>query len=733
MSTTLGVGALGVYPLAGTWARAAPSATITAPGATVTSTTTTFSFTYSSPVSRTQYSYQAQIRTQDGSTVLFDTGTVVSASTSGLPLSYLLSDGSTYQLWVRVSDAFDTGDWTTTTFTAQLADVNSYPDNTQVGSVYEIAINGDGYMLANHPERPYRRSAGVLDPPRFATGETPFSEAVERYTLIGKSDWSSGAGQKFADRPSSVSTRFWESEGINPFNEDRSLTLLQACETELADTYTLPHAVVAGNALYVCTADGEIKSIADPGDAATTFTITGSAQVDDMTSDGTYWYYADGANIFRNNSAADPVTAWSTLNAYKIDWASDRIAIAYDSSGDAVFSTLADDGTEEVTSGRATHANATITDITSGAGFTFYAVQRNSGCTIMAWQNGSTDAPFVSLVLPAGQSVSALGFYLGNVFIRATEIQDGKTNAIIYRAVPVEGRLTAERVLEIEDAATDHSIGDFSGDDRFVYFSWKAMSSGGRSGIGCIDLSTGGYATWFYADSDSATGDVLSIVQWDGLTAFTVAGYGTVLETSDYLASGTLKASHHDLGTSLVKIVDDISIIMDPLASNCGLSARYSTDGGGSYTSTGDAVSTAGTKTVTWTLSDRVNVVGLEITLTTSDGASTPVVRTTTIRVHPLSLSDQILTLPVNCSNRVAGLNGHDLPYKTTGMQRARSLESLLGSRVRLQDVDWPVTQTAQIWEVVGAEYIESNHTFSQNKNRQVQSGVCVMTLRRGL
>lgn len=731
MTTTLGVGSLGQHPLAGQWERAAPSAVVTSPDGAVTSSTATLAFTYSSPVSRAQYSYRYQVRTQDGSTILYDSGTVVSASTSGISIPFLLSDGSSYQIWVQVSDVYDTGDWGTATFSADLADVSDYPDNTQVGSVYEIGINGTGYMLADVPERPYRRSAGVLDPPRFATSETPFSEAVERYTMIGQADWSGGAGQQYLDRERSVGTRYWDSEGINPFDE--GLRLVPNVTQTITDTYAIQYAVVAGGRVYVTTALGELSHLDAPG-SPSAFTITGAAEVDDMTSDGTYWYYADGANVFRNNSAADPAGAWSTINAYKIEWASDRIAVAYDSSGDAKFSTLADDGTEEVVGGRATHENATITAITSGSGFTFYAVQRSSGCTIMAWQNGSTDAPFVSLVLPAGQSVSALGFYLGNVFIRATEVHASKTNAIIYRAVPVEGRLTAERVVELDDAAIDHSVGDFSGDDRFVYFSWRAMAdSGTESGIGCIDLSTGGYAKWMHVEgAGTVNGAVRSIVQWDGITAFTIDGVGLQYEGTDTVASGFVETSISDLASGLDKVVDDIRVTFDPLPSGGDVTVEITVDGGSSYTSVGDAT-TAGLKLGEWDVATRAGSVGLRITLGQGTLEESPVVRTIQTRVHTLSLSDQILTLPVNCSDRVAGLNGSDLPYRTTGMQRARVLEALLGSRCRLQDIDWPVTRSAQIWEVVGAEYIGRNHTFDQHKNRQVQSGVCVLTLRRGL
>lgn len=730
MSTTLGVGALGVYPLAGTFARAKPTVTVTSPTGTIDTTSVTFSFTYSSPVSRAQASYRAQLRTQDGSTILADTSTVLSASTSGLSISYLLSSGSSYQLWVQAGDGFDLSDWATTVFSVELASVANYPDNELVGSVYEIAINGVGYMLADDPDNRVERRSLMLEPPRLATSQTPFAEAVERYSFIGAADWSGGAGQKLRNREDSDPTKFWDSEGINPF-DPRGLRLLNEAVASIADTYATPFCTVAGDRVYVCSADGELKSQATVEGAVTTFTITGAGAPLSLASDGTNWYYADGADIFRNSSAADPVSAWSTIDAELIEWTVDRLTAVYDDgAGNLCVTTLADAGTEEVAGGRFKYPDTvSIPAVTGGDGYLWFAVNRNQQSQVHYWQVGSSDTyAAVGLTLPAGQRAVALGFYLGNVFVLALEELASTNRAIVYRCVPQDGNLTAVRVLDFETTSDLVGAG-FCGNDRFVFFTWPDMTeANSHDGLGCIDLSTGGYAKWF---SSGTTGEPYTPVVWNGKLAWGIGGVGLYAESTDRVAEGWLESSISDLSSNLVKVFDLIDARFEPLASAHSVSMQYTVDGGSSYTSAGDTVDSAGAAVGSWDLGVSSRSFGYKITLGTSN-STTPYVQLVQTKLHPLSLKDGLLGLPVNCSTEIKGLNGQDLPEEISGMERVRQLEALIGTRVRLQDVDWPVTQTASIWEVVDVQG-DTHGVFDRKRGRRVDTGRARVTLRRSL
>ncbi len=747
--TAVGVGTIGVEAIAGDNARAYPEITLTSPTATVTGSSITVSYTYTSPVSAVQASYQIQLRIQDGSTILFNTGVVSSASSSSLPVAYVLSGGSTYQLWVRAIDQNgDSSSWAILTFVVESTDVSSFADETRVGSVFEIAINGVGYMLADTPERPVRRQTAQLQAPRFAQGDTPFSEAVERYTYVGQSDFTGGAGQNRADRNDSLPTRFWDAEGINPFS-DEALQLTPPAQLSVANTYTgAPYSVVVGTGttgdagLYVVTDSGELTHQGSPGGSSAAFTITGAGTCQDLCTDGVSWYYADGSNIYQNDTNADPGSAWSTVNATTVAWCGDRIGAAYiDGSSNLAITTLDDAGAEEVAGGRfkypqSASSTASCPDMTGGDGYMWFIVNRTNTSRIHYWQLGSSDTyAAIGLTLPAGQVAQKIDFYLGQLFIQAVEFarEVGEQKVFIYRAVQQNGLLTPQLVTTFE--SNSWATGEFAGNGSFVAFAWPGMTKDdGFSGIGVIDLETGGFTKWQWSDNFGA---VYSVSTWFGGFAFSVLGDGvwygddfTELDSSTAVSSsGWLITSVSDLGSSMPKVIDETRVTFDALPSDVSVSVDYTVDNGNSFLSAGAAVTSAGLATASWHPAVRTQSYAVRLNLSQT-GGETPKVRFVQSKLHPEVIADQIAVFPINCGDEVDGLNNHPIRYETSGIERLRQLEALISTRVRLQDVDWPTTGTATIWEVVSVED-EMHGVYSQHKNRRVDTGVASVTLRR--
>lgn len=728
MTTAIGVSYLGGEGLGSSWERADPTVVVTAPIGTINDTQPTVTWTYTSPISRAQYSFQIQIRDQDGTTVLYDTFNIVSSGTS-YTVPFLLSGGSRYQVWLRASDQFDRSAWATANFDSDLSDVGDYPINRAVGSVYEIGINGEGFMLMDDPERPVTRRSTILEPDRLATSETPFAEAIDRYSFIGASDWSGGAGQRWRNRPDSDPTRFFDSEGVNPFDED-GLHLLNSMSLSQADTYTKPYTVVASGNVFTASADGELTSQTTPGGTETTFTITGGGAPSDMASDGTHWYYTDGFDIFRNSTAADPVTAWSTWNADRIEWIVDRLFASGVDAGNAIVTTFDESGVEEVAGGRFIFPDAPdIPSMAGGDGYAWFVVNRTDSSQIHYWQLGSADTyPAVGLTLPQGQKAQSIGFYLGSLFVFAVEELDaGGYRAIIYQCAAQEGRLLPNRVADFELTNAPTEPG-FAGDDRFVVFSWSEMGTTTfYSGVGAIDLSTGGYAKWV---SSGATGEAFRPVWWNGKIGIPIAGSGLWVEDESPISSGWLESSISDLGSSLSKVVDRYRVSFPPLPGGGTVGLEYTRDSATSFVSVGEDADVAGLTEYSWDLPARVNSIGYRVTL----GATTvsPSLSFVQIQLHPLAIREEILQLPVNCSDRVTGLNGQIIRYSRTGIERVRVLEAMVGNRVKVQDTDWPSTGKALIWEVIDVE-TRLNGFFDRSANRRVETGMSVVTLRRGL
>lgn len=723
---SIGTFSIGSVGLPSTVLHDPPTVVITAPTGTITDLTTTATWNYTSPLSRPQVWYRVVLRTSPGAggagVVIYDSGRVVSSATSH-PIPNLLSGFTTYRVSVEVSDgpdeATDSRD-----FFVELSSVADYPDHPDVGSVYEVALNGIGLMLWDQPggDYRYRRQSAGLEAPRFATSQTPFTEAIDRYTFLGHDDWSGGAGQRHRDLEDSDPRRYWDSEGVDPFTVPGTLRLLEAVDVVLETDYVTPKAVVAGGQVYVATSTTELTALDEPGGTEVEFTAAGEAGDGTwLASDGQFWYWSNGENIYRNDTAADPGSAWSTVDVTEIAWCSDRLVGIDNADSVPNITTFAPDGSEEIPGGRFLIPDAELRGLCGGDGYLWFGVNRGTSCEIHAWQLGSTDEDFIALNLPAGERVLSMFFYLGNVFI-ATEVE-GQTR--LYRCVPQTGTLIPEQLLTF-DGTEDVT---WAGYDRYVAFSWTRA---GASGIGLIDLATGGYAK-HYASSSSAA--VCGVVRWAGRFAFTVAGEGLYHPGADpaFVTEGWLITSIQDLGSGLTKTIDEVTLTTEPLPAVGGIEVEWSPTMFNSWLPIDTMTGVDSGTSARFPIAQQARTVALRFTLT-SDGTLTPALRVAQVQLHPVSPVDQVVILPVLCADQADGLNGAPLPDNGEGrsIQLARFVESLVGSRVRLQDLDWPVTGQAHIYDAQSVTIESLSGVYDNSANRRADVFVALLQLRRG-
>jgi hypothetical protein len=536
-------------------------------------------------------------------------------------------------------------------------------------------------------------------------------------------------------------------DGVQKFDVDASsLTTQQVAGIEIGNNTSLsPRGTTMDNAEvgnFLPASGG--GSSGGTGGGSTPGTGTGNvfvnvSPVKALATDGEYWYWADGQRIVRNNRAADPGVIWSSSKAEVMEWCSDRMVIARPGGSSAtpnVVAVLAQNGTEVGGSQLFTMpAGTTVTGITSGDGHVWWAATRNDISAVYAWRLGSTESYFTALELPAGQQAVAISYYLGNVFVRSV---DTAGRATIYRCAPSDGALSPFKVLTIDDPAIDHTIGTFAGDESRVYFSWRQAGldtidpDRTASGVGAVDLAGGGWTRWSVPDQSGTegTGAVRSITLWQGKLVYTVDEFGVIVEDDVVATSGALESSLIDLGTGLKKVFSVLDVTFDPLPLGGSITVEYSIDGGGTYIAL-PAVTQAGRKSASFTIDRESDVISIRTVLRATRGFS-PVVRTMTLRAYPIGLADQVLVMPINCSDQTAGLNGQLLPGsgKGAGARRARWAESLAQSRVTVQDVDWPVTNETQVYDVIAVD-VESVGVFDPAVNRQSQAMVATVTMRR--
>lgn len=623
------------------------------------------------------------------------------------------------------------------TVDVDLPDVYDYPDLTSVGRLYQVGINGAGYMLADRPDEPaWRRQTIPLDPQRLATSETPFTEAIERYSFSTNADFSGGSGQRYLHRPRSDGTAYYSSEGIDPFSTPGQITLLPGTVQEVASTYTGLRTVVVGDRLFALTAANVVTYFDTPGGSGTAVTVTGAGTITDLATDGTNWYTCDGSNIYRGNTGS---ASWSTISGQEVMYAAGRICVAVATTSTAPnrFTTLNDSGVEERTNGHITlPVGTTIVFGGETAGHVYFGARAGGTGSIYAWPlgldtSGNFHTPFEALELPAGLAPTAVTVAGGQVWVRAYRTEGtGKGQAVILRCVPDQaGALISTTIVEVAPVGgtVDHQVGGFATHGDTVFFGWKTMANS-HAGLGAVDLVSGGWAKWLEAGTD---GDVSSVDVWQGHPVFTVVGQGLYRQdASTSVATGHVVTSIGDGGSVLDKLWDDVVLVGQALPGGATIDVDYSLDDYGSWTNLG-SVSTAGTSTRTLAFNKEAKAAALKVTLNRT-GTNPPVLSLVQARYHPLGLRDTVVQLVVDCGDQLKGLTGAPLSSNGpgNGARRARLLESLVQRRIKFQDIDWHIIGASEVYEVESCD-VSATILYDRSTSGQAVRLLATLTIRR--
>jgi hypothetical protein len=206
VTLSLGSTALGSEGLPTTLLSNPPAVTVTAPTGTVTSTTVTVTWSYLSDIGRPHLTYRVRLLTLEDAT-LYDSGFLAGAGTSH-DVPYLLSGFSTYEVIVEADDGIDVGTGAETFF-VELSDVADVPAEPLVGSVYEVGVNGVGFMLADHPEQNtrYRRQTRSGSPPARPRSRRRSSGTRSSGIRTGLPAPANGSGRSRPLTPPGTSTR----------------------------------------------------------------------------------------------------------------------------------------------------------------------------------------------------------------------------------------------------------------------------------------------------------------------------------------------------------------------------------------------------------------------------------------------------------------------------------------------------------------------------------------------
>lgn len=725
--------------------------TVTTPaGPTVSGATTmqNVAWTFASTRGFPQAQYQIIVKNPDTGSVYY-TGLLTSGTASSATINLQVVSNQRYQFIVTAFNSQGVGNAGSVVVTGSSYDPSLLTPNPDVGRTWHVGINGLGFMLQEDPTVPhwykqiYLRQSQQIDAGasyRIATGSTPFNEAVARYVFTGFADWRTGAGQTFLDRDDSVPNRYFNSENVNPFNKYQ-LTLLPAQARIFASANTPQRGVVVNNVLYVQTGAKQITAISTWGGATTAFNIAAATTINDLTSDGQFWYASTNNGVYRNSTAADPGGAWSTIGAATnynaISWAGQRICLTYTTATNTIWTTLNSSGVEEVAGGRVTNLSSawTIGKATgaSSGHLWFPAFSGTEGNVVYAWDLVNTDAPTVALALLGGEIPRRVYFYEGNLMLKV----DFGTQGVLYRCTSdATGNLTPTFVT---DTISTGSEVDFLGNGRRVFFSWSKMDTAGDSGIGALDITTGGYTKWqTWASGGNAA--IRSIFFWQGAVGFTYDGQGPAVESSVtggslvYPTSGFVQTSISDKATNVTKSWDVLQMNTLPLPSATSVAVSFSIDNSLTFTSiSGATMNAANQTTVSAPFTAISQSISLKITLTstTSTNIATPTLLLAQLRAHHINLGDTTVNLPIDAHDYIVDVKGKAAPFNGpgVGMQRVKMLEGWIGQRVLFQDIDYADTGVSEVWEVHDIEVRSSVNQFNPHRDRMEGGGIAIVTL----
>ena len=239
-----------------------------------------------------------------------------------------------------------------------------------------------------------------------------------------QTDWSQGAGQLYLDNDDSDRRRFYRSEGIDVWTKGQLTLLNQATNVVTGTTFTSDEIIVERFGTSVFVANGtNVSSTGNPtGSSPVWAAVTTTAAVKDMTSDGSFVYYAQGSVLQRLAiGSSGAATNFGSLTPDIIQMAAGRLVAAdanniyeLDSTGAKVSGSL--DYTLPF-------STSTWVSVTAGVNGIYAAGNTDSTGTIyfvgVNDTSGLLKTPVISGSLPRNESINKILSY-NNLLLIAT-------------------------------------------------------------------------------------------------------------------------------------------------------------------------------------------------------------------------------------------------------------------------------------------------------------------------
>ena len=525
-----------------------------------------------------------------------------------------------------------------------------------VPGLYPIALDGRPYQIVwDRADIPgyglvFKRESLPLLRGQSDQSNTPGEQSIspEQFWRRSQESWHHGCGQAMLDRADSDILRFRNSKGVNVWTP-WSLSLLGDTSRTKTSANARLQMVLAGTRAYLL----DNNTVSWSTNLSSWTTVTGTpAAVYALASDGkNVWMACGTGGVYQTDTTTSAASSLATTSqdVRLVGFAHNRL-LASDVNGRVWNIT----GAGAMSTSSYTGLNPYVIDL-SARGFTwvgfaagdaniyFGGVQGTSSLifrTAVTKEGTALDVPIVAAELPDGETLTALGAYLGYVLVGTSLgmrlAQSDTSGALVMGALIPVGTVTA-----------------FEPQDRFVWFSWTNYDAT-STGTGRFDLSVfTGPLTPAYASDVMATtaGTVTSIITLGLFRAFTVASSGVWLEGANPVATGYLYTGGITYGISDNKIASFVDLKHEPLHGTITVAL---TADGLPYTSIGIASLAGATSPPTGIVLDgyRGEQYELRFTLTPASNVS-PVMQRWTLRSYPASVRSSLWLVPIMVQDRI--------------------------------------------------------------------------------
>ena len=434
---------------------------------------------------------------------------------------------------------------------------------------YVVAINGHAYQH-DLEFKPWKRQAMRATTTQITrtqadTSNEPGEQSLSTESLWRRTQdsWHEGASQVYLDRKNSSEFSFRSSKGIDPWTQWQ-LKLLK--DTTLGAASTNANLALAAVGTHVYFIDGQALKYTN--DFVTIHTVTGTPGVtaSSICTDGhNVWVAYGSSGIYTTTEAAGAATQYVTTavtSAAVVRFVLGRLMVGDTNN---IYNVTAS-GALPTALGVSNYSNIVWSDFAEGNGVIFASGNSNNVGIIYSIQI-NTDAsalasPIVCGQLPNGETVNAIYGYAGSGVAVGTNLgwrfaEQALANGVAGTVSLTIGPLTT----------TPNPVTSFSGYSRFIWGTYENYD-GSSTGLFRMDPSVfvSDLAPAWASDRMAATqGVVNSVIHFNGIPVFAVAGVGIYWDLATYVVSGTIDSGYITYGLADNKMPVFVDIATQPL------------------------------------------------------------------------------------------------------------------------------------------------------------------------